>query len=180
MHWHDEWADNGLLCKSAVSWTLTLLYSRNIGNAMPLSCTMIVSPNLHSYRGQTCLSRLTFMPGTNLLWDGPVNKGFRAELRSSLAWDNQHTIGPISGQHKFKLGHLSSMASKNMLRPYARYLISFIFYIIRSDKAFLWWWRILRMSSLTSSYFGRWGICQLVSIMRWDRLYVDYQYAISQ
>ena len=110
------------------------------------------------------LSRLTFMPGTNLLWDGRVNKGFRAELRSSLAWDNQHTIGPISGQHKFKLGHLSSMATKNMLRPYARYLISFIFYIIRSDKAFLWWWRILKMSSLTSSYFGQLGICQLVSL----------------
>ena len=123
MHWHDERSDNGLLCKSAVSWILTLLHSRNIGKPPPgMQCLclvpMIVYPNLHSYRGQTCLSRLRWL----LEW--------RFSGRTALILSLRQPTHHISGQHKFKLGHLNSMASKNMSRPYARYHISFIFLIL--------------------------------------------------
>ena len=174
MHWHDERSDNGLLCKSAVSWILTLLHSRNIGKPPPgMQCLCLVpwlslQTNLHSYRGQTCLSRLTFMPGTNLLWDGPLNEGFWAKLRTSLAWDNQETTNsPYIRSAQIQTG----ASEKHGIKRYVTSLCSIshiihFSYIIRSDKAFLWWWRILKMASPHR--------------LRWDRLYqVDFQYAIS-
>ena len=68
------------------------------------------------------------MPGTTLLWDGPLNEGFWAELRSSLAWDNQLTIYQVSTNSNW--GIWIAWHQKNMSRPYARYHISFIFLIL--------------------------------------------------